>query len=476
MDCETEIFQSHEKLISAIITHGHSAVWTDTIIPLIGASGEKADLLVGFSQDDPGKVSYAQTAAHKYDSAKRTKTKFGRFLTRRLKIEVTPEMHTEIGAIMGEDSYSDKDFAVRSDVGEVYHELYRNHDLDSCMAPSENEGDDPNDCLSFYEENDIPVLVWKGRARALLFTILPSGKRFVDRIYPSDPDTIAAYEQWASVNDAHIRLHHSMDHGGTLLDGTPQKPMLSMAIDDSYVSVSHWDGAVPYVDTFAYLNRSEGRLYPSNAYGRVGLKETDGSDVEGENGAEDDGDSTCNECSNRFDSSCEGYVIDDEHYCESCGQNANHCNRCEEMTFSDCIEIEGEWFCDCCATDANTCERCEKNTFDAMEEIEVENGTEEWCEKCVNEDSYTCEKCDTMLSDEITAYPMLNGETVCGPCYTEMKSAWCPGCAHYVPGGVQVYSAQHGENTCPDCNAKNSFGCTRAIRVLGGTALAIVKI
>jgi len=428
--------------------HGHSEEWSD-IRRALTDPDRAGPMLLGYSLDEKGKVAYAQSPAHKFDSEKRTRTTLGRFLSRRLHVEISPTMHKEIAEIMGENDYSDGDFALRSDVADVYTSL----NVHSCMA------DNPNNCLhDFYESNGVQVLVWRNRARALVWK-LSSGHSFIDRVYPSDPNTDAAYEHWAKENGHEIRS------SARISDRWP-----SAVPTSAYVQLTHLteDTALPYADTFSYLDFDRKRLYCECGHGHSHtLDETEGYSIsEMDNGGRD----TCHECGERFYLEDGGGFVNDYPYCSYCLENAFYCDKCYEYSWESPSEVDGEFVCDGCATDANTCDHCGQSTFATLSDV----GDEDWCDSCID-DSFECDKCGERKPDSDHNI-MANGQSWCDDCYIATDSDKCPKCEEHIPFGLPVYSPTHECNICPDCAADYAFGTFRPVRALGGTAIVMQRI
>jgi len=357
---------------------------------------------LAFSTDVDGMVSYAKKPADVYDSAKRIRTTLARYLSRRLHIDVN-KYQKECEAISAVNGFNPNRFAIRKDVKAVYQMLRdKGIDKNSCMR------DNPNDCLSFYEKNKIPVLVFEDSARALLWT-MSNGKRYLDRIYPNEGRHIPHYRQWCEKNGVTMRSHQYLP------EGKEYNEDLSITLDAS--------GPIPYLDSFRYASYDShccsARFSNRYSSGSVVIDWTDGATIE--DGPEDEGErSHCEECGEWYYQE-DGYYIQEVCICESCYSSGIvfHCERCEESYFTDNVDSDtvqrnlySETWCGNCLQEAYHCDDC-GSYFASISRVTETQESETYCEDCIGSNATQCEECG-----EWTDSPTENneGESYCDNC------------------------------------------------------------
>lgn len=122
----------------------------------------------------------------------------------------------------------------------------------------------------------------------------------------------------------------------------------------------------------------------------------------------------------------------------------------EDMTDTDCIEIDGKWYAendnDICYTDdgewilkddAFWCEHCETwHNMHSEDYYEVRTDydtTEYWCRSCKEETAYWCEDCECYYSEDYRDYYSINGNSyyVCSRC-RDNNYCYCEECGETV--------------------------------------------
>jgi len=200
---------------------------------------------MGYSQDDPGMISYAKSFEDRYVSKKRIKTSLGRYIRRQLKIDkkILSDLELQtLTRIM---------FAFRAPVGDLVSvfrgdaitDAYRRGvGLQTCMTQ------DKADYVRVYARNpDIVAIVIYGddEARALLWTCT-DGTMVLDRIYPNDGQHVQVLWKWATEMGYLHRGNNSAPCSGDsiqLSDGSVRSVRLSMVGGIAFL---------PYLDTFPY--------------------------------------------------------------------------------------------------------------------------------------------------------------------------------------------------------------------------------
>lgn len=342
---------------------------------------------VALSADDPTKVSYAKNPDDQMGDG-RIRTTLGRYIGRRLKITITPDIERGIQAIFGECAFDLERFAVRSDVCEVYR-----LGPSSCMKDKE--------WTAWYDENGVQIVTYaypgetRIAARALLWT-LDSGAQFLDRIYPAGGVHVEHYGRWITARG----IAYSYDHGPRLLGA------------ESFTCRTY--GAMPYMDTLVYL-WPNGKLRSDHASDSLCVRETDGSEVIRRGKRFVFVDSwRCPHCGEACDQN-DAHTVDGDLVCEFCAENASYCDFCETSTFGDSTRVNDSWLCDeCLRNEATCCEHCSEYVLnDDAHEV----GSEQWCNSCIGNDAYHCELCDCLSADSMHEY---DEQTVCDDCLDDV--------------------------------------------------------
>jgi hypothetical protein len=95
----------------------------------------------------------------------------------------------------------------------------------------------------------------------------------------------------------------------------------------------------------------------------------------------------------------EGYTVDCEFWCETCGDDASReCERCGDRTADSLKEVDGDMWCsDCVALHSWNCDGCNEPHRNSSSVYSV-NGEGAYCEYSVENYDY-CEDCDTYHPD-----------------------------------------------------------------------------
>lgn len=372
-----------------------------------------------FSLDSPGQIAYADRPADRYRTDKRTRTTIGRYLSRRLKIQIDRRITEAIELIARDGGYVETAFRIETDVPKVYRKTdkgtYQGH---SCMS------DNPNECLDFYVNNKIPCLVFGDYdGRALLWT-LDNGKKFLDRIYPDNGQIKAHYKQYCHDHGIMMRRHNALPSGRET---------------DGPLTVSVNCGCpMPYMDTFGWANDDLDSLCSMPRGGHdIELHNTDGSEPEGEDAA------YCERCEERCDEE-DLHRVDDQYVCRDCLENAHYCESCQEYTFDDNgASVEGKWFCsECLEANAIYCERCNEYAHENNATI-IDD--EPICNDCA-EEANVCAGCGEPTFDDLET---IEGKEYCESCAEEANVCAC-GNKSMLP--LPVRSPIDDEPICSDCS------------------------
>lgn len=389
------------------------------------ASDERSHY-VAYSQDVDGMVSYAKRPADVFYTERRVRTSFARYLSRRLNIDVNG-FQKQCEAISAVNGFNGEAFVIRSDVAEVYDMLRRKGiDRNGCMR------ENPNGCLSFYEENGVPVLVFKEVARALLWT-KEDGSKFLDRIYPNEGAHTPHYREYCETHGIEMRSHQYLPE--------PNSPDTdgSITVDAS--------GAIPYMDTFRYAtvlgetHETELRAHRTEGEPKILLNDIYGGTIQSSMAEM----VTCDICDSEFDSDDpDRGTVDNEAACPDCYSDSSYCDRCHINRSGDFATIDGYYTCDSCTEEAYACEVCDTFSFRGMTDVEMQDGrTVTHCSDCLQENATRCDNCDEWFTEDAQE---VGGYEVCSVCFDDAHD--CERC------GEKTFSSLRdveGEACCANC-------------------------
>lgn len=372
-----------------------------------------------FSLDSPGQIAYADRPADRYRADKRTRTTIGRYLSRRLKVQIDRRITEAIELIARDGGYVETAFRIETDVPTVYEKTDKGPTRGrSCMS------DNPEDCLDFYVRNKIKILVFGDYdGRALLWT-LDNGEKFLDRIYPDNGQIKAHYKQYCHDHGIMMRRHNALPSGRET-DGP-----LTVSVDCNC--------PMPYMDTFGWANNGLDSLcsMPRGGY-NIELHNTDG-------GYPEDSDATfCERCENRCDDD-DLTRVDNQYVCQSCIEDAHYCDCCQEYTFDrGGAPVQDDWFCSpCLESYAVYCDRCAEYVREEYATI-IDN--EPICNDCA-EGANVCVGCGERTFEDLET---IDGECYCESCAEEANVCSC-GNKSMLP--FPIRSPVDGEPICPDCS------------------------
>jgi len=371
---------------------------------------ERGDFL-SFSQDDPGKVSYASKPEFRFDSDRRTKTTLARYIRRRL--EYGPDQIFDkdlaclVSQVFGLVSVDDSDTGFRlvkgEDISQAYDSEFGGH---SCMT-SENSG-----LVELYEINPDKVELLKYerngyKARAIVWTF-DNGAKAIDRIYPNSGPHIDAIIEWAKRKGYDFKTSHGMG-------------CYQFASGNTYEIELKCGDIFPYLDTLQFGEvMGDGTVILSNSSSGWPheFSHTDGTYYD------------------------EGGCA----YCYNCGRG---------IDLSDCrTDPDGYGYCDSCFYEYYAvCENCHETVS-----IDYASHTQDGmlCEECYNESYAECSECSECLSfDDLT---MVEGfDYVCDDCLETLKEdgkiveCSCGELHENKPGNVWfIEDMEGGFYTCED--------------------------
>lgn len=239
-----EIIEGHHKIKNAF---RETKMLTEKEIDTIF----NRDMLLSFSRDVDGMVSYAKEKKYRLQSRRRIRTRLGRFCR---KFEDIWKGHKDSywsNLFLKVDSKifpkNNWEILRGDDVVIAYREGYGDW---SCMCESSSryttlyaENPDKVGMLVLNDDDGNPI------GRAILWTD-NEGRTIVDRVYPSEQGP--QYEEWAKANGAYIREHHSC------IDFCEGEKMVGVydPSNGNYINpeitVKSSDLVFPYLDTFHF--------------------------------------------------------------------------------------------------------------------------------------------------------------------------------------------------------------------------------
>ena len=433
---DEQIHKSRHELIDALSSAKRSITcktfgerdWINKCVGLIDFDGFSH--YVGFSLDDPSRVSFADKPENAWNASRRIKSTLGRYIRRRMKIgsdKISDETLAEFCfLVFGESVDLEKDMKIV--YGQEVMEAYRRGvGKSSCMT-----GDDA-ELVELYVKNPDKVgmvIYGHDQGRALIWNT-EEGERVLDRIYPNDGRHISVYHRWAMKNGVAIRVGQSLPDCGTVaIDG--KRIVYTVKMDTSNVD------KYPYLDTFHTGTFSDGEdslLLTNSDSGEVTFDRTDGYTGEGQ---------VCENCGDRTGD--DGYFIFDENYCENCAYELyEHCSHCGEWCCRDDVtflEDSEEYLCEyCCDNHAICCEDCGTWYSDRHGFTELVDVEEKVCEECVGNYS-SCSDCGEFFKDFGNLHEVgLYNELYCDECAKQ-----CEECGEWVQN-----ENINSKNFCEDC-------------------------
>jgi len=290
---------------------------------------------------------------------------------------------TVVQTMIGILGYKDKHFETLT--GNEVVQMY----LKGSVAPACMSGRAAYGQTHLYAENGVDALVYRNKARALLWT-LDDGTKFMDRIYPNDVNVIQAYHQWAIQHGYVVRTTNTQPGEATVMGfKTPRTQKFIPVTDEHSVTVNLAEnGLFPYFDTFIYCDEEPGadvltmRMTRTVDTGRYQPR-TVGSVRR------------CDSC--RVHGVVEWFG--DHQYCPDCMEDMSVCDRCEsatETTYTvESDTYESEWCQSCRENYTTCCSQCENVCYDSDDYIpddwhEFEDGSRV-CGDC--KDDYLCHEC-----------------------------------------------------------------------------------
>jgi hypothetical protein len=178
--------------------------------------------------------------------------------------------------------------------------------------------------------------------------------------------------------------------------------------------------------------------------------------------------SSCNEICHQDDSR----YIDNDTYCEGCGESANFCEGTDEYTFEDVTEVQGCWYCDSYRNSYCWQDGSGEWYHDSTEYVEYEDTSERWTLEYAQEngwhdienDCWYSEQPDDMSDDMPEDETPINVAT---PSYSEgvgmsnyhgdaIRNAWT------VPKnaiGVEIETYCKGNRNALANNVRNAHNC-----------------
>lgn len=376
---------------------------------------------------------------------KRMKTRTGRFLTKKLKLnEKLPEaIIRDISEKINEELFGE--IAIRLDSGSKITDNYR-HAVgnSSCMTNSEA------DCTKLYENNpdrfqQLVMNFVSDSARAIVAK-LDNGQYYLDRVYSSSSNLKERMRKYAA-GCGWLWRDNDED---TIYLGENKDKITDYGII-KVTGLTYKNGEVPYMDTFHKYKLVKGRLdiyhhFATNDYdGR--LDSTDG--YIGEEGM-------CSWCGGDFSEDCLTTLmvnssVGDESFCDECLENNFfRCMECRNYQVYDegteittHIHLRGTRIvCDSCLSGGgySDCREC-GDWFNNDEILTVDGG--EYCSECAEQHFTLCEDCDDWVSES----HVVDGKFVCEDCLDSYCK--CEDCGEHLT--IYQVIEKEGGYKCIDC-------------------------
>lgn len=386
------------------------------------------------SQEEAAKVSYASEKRFKYDSGRRVRTSFQRYVRRRLGVseaEMPPQALDEVAY----DVVGGRPCDIKFLSGEELLTAYRLRvGSSSCMT-----GESAQQYVAVYARNPdkVRLAVLSDKARALLWTT-DEGVQVLDRIYPPDGAHVAAFHRWASERGIVYRVSQAPPYKGTeISDG------------GRYCVTLRHEGLMPYMDTFHYGTGDESVVTCSNdpEFGDLCFDSTSGG------GLRRLGRQRCISCGERVPEE-DTVEIEEDIYCQDCvWEVAFRCDRCDGLYYrAEETRIGGSdsdtYWCSCCVTrGAEQCESC-GDWFDIYSNELVRVDGDALCDSCYDErGAVTCDQC----GDHSTEYVVINFRS-------GRTEVWCMDCAEETElcsecdeRWAELKETKDGQKVCDDC-------------------------
>lgn len=319
---------------------------------LLKATTADTTRYLSLSQEEIGKVSYAERINDRFSNRRRRRTTIGRYIRRQLAIA---------GDAMSDHYLAELQNAVISQLfdaaqfitvvsGDAIRDAYdASFGMKSCMTGTS--------FVNFYVMNPDRVSMVKfdngaTQARALLWTT-DQAVNALDRVYPTDGGShIALLQAWARAQGFRVLFQDDCR--------------------DLTVTMIH-DGEFPYLDNFSwgrYLTNGRIILGTTSETGELELRDTSGGVIEQDM-------IYCSRCDNQVHVE-DSYSYNDSYYCDDCWHEFYFCCfECEEdhpREDGTWIEDHVAYLCDDCAGRlASQCVRCSDYVLIA-EAVLIEDG------------------------------------------------------------------------------------------------------
>lgn len=334
-DYSDQIDLNRKKLLQAAQKHLPPHVY-------LQMADDTANHYVAYSIDVPGKVSFANNRDDRYDYKRRRCSTLGRFLVRNLGIKMAEYTgrRNDIGFPVFSDGPTEN--AIARTIADCI-------DLDDCFVLRDDiyvVYNDPNivgSCMSgltyvrWYEENGCKILCYRRPGEEYFYgRALVWEDKYIDRIYPNDPDVVSAFRTYAAKHDMRALIENTRgSYWGD--DGLISKKMKLPS-----------SGKYPYLDTLCWIK-------PGKDYVLISTREEDGVFVM--NNTNGELPRLCSEC-NCFD--YDGYLEYQGLYlCSDCGSRLNWCDGCNQYLEAECVPHGFGQMCPACvARGVEQCVRC----------------------------------------------------------------------------------------------------------------------
>ena len=338
---------------------------------------------LSLSQDDLEKISYARTPDDIYNSSKRVKTTFERYVRRQLNIDCSSLSDTTLNYLGRQfrikiTPLDVLDSKVRLLSGKDISNFYQETSITSCMC---NHNAFKTEMYSLNPDV-IQLIVFDESSRALLWTST-CGTKIVDRIYPENCETSSMLRGWIEKNQYIYRVPK----------GCCDENYVELSDGKTYSFDLKHDNVFPYLDTFCFgsVNYKKVTLTNKHFTECFTFHSTDGEYLDN---------NTCSCCYGPIYNGDE-YSHDGCVYCRSCYEDRFFtCYTCEETYIIDNLHegFRNRSYCGCCFHKKYfNCESCEELEL-ISNSIPTVDGC--YCKDCFDKFFFKCESCGESIEIE----------------------------------------------------------------------------
>ena len=357
---------------------------------------------LSLSQDNYDKISYARNPVDIFNSNKRVKTTFEKYIRRQLKIDSANLSDSTLNYFGRQiriklTPLDVLDSKVEFLSGQEITRFYRNTDITSCMCHYNSYK------TEMYSMNPdiVQLIIFDKESRALFWTT-DCGKRIVDRIYPENCETSSMLRAWIERKGYVYRV----------CKGACDEDCINLSDGEIYEFKLKHNNVFPYLDTFCYgtIDKNKVILTNKNFTDCLEFRSTDGEYY---------GRMECYICEEHVDDH-DQVPFGGETYCSECYRDRfSTCFLCDEVSNLDDMRegFNARMFCESCfELQFFYCNSCD-DLFKRNEEMNVNHKS--FCKNCFNEEYSLCDKCEKIIEkSELVEY---NDLIYCQECFEKSK-------------------------------------------------------